>query len=204
MTLISDPAALGEGITLGDLLTRVKRRLGADMADEHMREVINEALQFVAAQNDWPWLDVVEEFTTTADVASYTPAARWRRTREVRVDDSGIPQVGDVVDGQTGFLAGDGRLLLSPTPSGATTVRHRYVRHENELVADDDVTLMPSRFAASVINLACAYALMRLGEDRRAERFERAALGFVGQMRRDNARAHMGGVRLTNRAGYAV
>ena len=203
MTLIVDPSVLLEGITLGDLLTRVQRRVGVDFADEHLREVINEALQYVSTQHDWPWLHVTEEFTTTADEATYHPSGRWRRTREVRVDDQTYPAVADVVGDQTGYLAGPGGLILSPTPSGELTVRHRYVRHEVELVADDDITLLPARHAGAVVSLACAYALIRTG-DPRSKLHEAAGERALIQMRKEHARAHMAGARIAVRPGYPL
>lgn len=189
------------GVNLETLRSRVKRRIRVDMADEHLTDIINEALQQISTEHDWPWLIEQETFPTVADVSVYGLGPTWRRTISLTLADGAVFEQAQVDGSTVGFAITSDGLVLSPTPKGAQDVVHRYVKYERNLEDDLDEAYLPDRYVGAVVELACAMALIRTA-DPRAGAHERVARDWLARMNRESVRTRMASVRIKVRPGH--
>lgn len=195
----------------------VRTRLGVPAGDtfytdEVLTDLVNEALQAVASDADWPWLTVSTSFPTVAGTGSYTPPADWTETRVLCIDGSdpiewrslaeirqypatstGVPQI---------YYASANELILRPIPSSVMTVQHDYVKNEQTLVTDADVPLMPTQFRYSVVHMALHLAFLRAGDVQRATAAISDYAGWKTRMLRQRRRS-AGPIRIRVRPGSA-
>jgi hypothetical protein len=176
-------------MTLTEMRTAVRNRMGNPSTDgfytdAQLTDLINEAMHFVSAMDDWPWLQTSETITTTAGDGSYAPNANWVRTKQLFIQESepfvliSLAEVDDygLRQGQpdTYHIYAE-ELLLRPVPSGAFSVIHQYIRKETTLSADGDTPVMPSMFHYAIVEYATYLGHARAGY---AERSQLAFKGF--------------------------
>jgi hypothetical protein len=134
---------------------------------------VNAAVQGIAAERDWPWLDATDTFTTVAGQIGYTLPTDWARTRSVVVEGQNATFVsirtGDDFDSWRdnltyGFAIEGGELCLYPEPQSELDVTHRYVASEPALSNTNHVPLLPARFHWAVVHFAAALVFDRMGE----------------------------------------
>lgn len=200
---------------LSALRTSVYSRLGVPTSDALLttavvNQSINDAVNEIESEQDWPWYEAVETITTTAGTATYTPTAGWRRTREVKpTDDFPLERFSIVeLDDQYPFDTSQGRpcayaidlakIVLRPTPDAAYTLTHRYIKQETALSADGDAPLIPDQFSPAIVALACHIVLGRSREDGRASGALEEYVRWLSKMRR-YSRRHTGPVRIRTR-----
>lgn len=169
-------------MNLAAFRTAVNRRTGEAFDTDALTELVNHALAAIAAEQDWPWLEAEDTFSTVADQADYAMPADWARTRAVTIDGDDI-ELSSARDytyhGETGlpvrFQVVADKLRLVPTP-GATTydVIHRYVRTEPALALDGDSPLLPVAFHPAVVEYASYLVMLRTGNAKRADEFFRS------------------------------
>ena len=164
-------------MNLGELRTALHRKTGIAVDTTALTEFVNEAVQAIGEERDWPWQDAVDSFTSTGAEAYYLPSD-YVRTRAVTVGSYPTNQISlaahDAYD--TTYMPGalhtytieEGQLLIKPAPASGTTVVHRYVAEETPLVADTDEPLLPTRFHQAIVNYASAIVLDRAGDEKRA------------------------------------
>ena len=59
----------------------------ARLTDANLLEFINAAMQDIEATEAWPWRQKMETISVTANDNTYTPAADWRTTLSLTLDD---------------------------------------------------------------------------------------------------------------------
>jgi hypothetical protein len=165
-------------VNLGEIRTAVNRRTGIAFDAAALTEAVNEAVQAIAAERSWRWLDGVDEFTTTT-ADEYALPADYAESRSVTVNGYPTRRL-NIADGDAYTFADDatvfsyavegGNLVLYPTPTGAQTVVHRYRATEPDLVADVDEPILPARFHQAIVNYTAATVCDRK-DDKRAEKF---------------------------------
>ena len=205
-------------MNLSQLRDAVRTRIGVPNADtfytdQVLTDLVNEALQAVASDADWPWLQISTTLTTAAGDGDYDTPADWTETRSLCIDGYDameyrtLGEIREYPSTVTGVpavytISGDD-ILLRPVPSGVFTVQHDYVKNEQTLVTDADVPLMPTQFRYSVVAFACHLAYLRSGDVQRAT----AALADYGSWKQRmlrQRRRSAGPLRVRVRPGGAI
>jgi len=200
----------------------VYRRTGYPVDDalvtgDVVYQSINEALAFIAAETDWPWLRAQEPLTTVVGTATYAVPSDWIRTDRI-VDDDGDPlervdarQLEDEWGDQRGRpvawatdvdASGNEVIVLRPIPDAARTFKHFYVRREKVLSSDTEAPYLPSQFHDAVVALAEALVLEVGRDDERAARARARYEQWRSRMLDDRRRSR-GPMRIRIREGSA-
>ena len=195
--------------------TAVRTRLGVPAADTFftdavLTDLVNEALQAISTEVDWPWLEASTTFSTANGTATYTPTAGWMRTRSLCIDGydgmewRSLTEVREIPTTVTGvpciFNVNVEQLTLRPVPNGVFTVTHDYIKVEPALALTSDTPLMPAQFHYAIVSLACHLGHLRSGDVNRAVA---AMADYQGWLKRmvDNRRRQTGGLRVRVRPG---
>jgi hypothetical protein len=157
----------------------VRTRLGVPtsdsfFSDQVLTDLVNEALQAVTAEADWPWLQTSTTFPTVAGTSTYTPPTDWSQTRSLCIDGydamdyRSLSEIREYLSTQRGvptvYTVSGEVVLLRPTPDAAYTVTHDYLKGEPALVNDTDRPIMPSVFHYAIVAFACHLAHARNNE----------------------------------------
>jgi hypothetical protein len=179
-------------VNLLEYRTAIERRSGVALDSRALTELVNEALQAVSTEYDWPWLTGTRTFTTQPDVTTYPMPFDANRIRYVTVNGDEITKrrIIDLDIGRCGWTVHGDQLVLSPVPSAATPVLVRYHGTESDLASDTDSPALPPEYDHAVIE----FALMRVADradesntaagQRKAERAQKAYDGWIRRMRR--------------------
>lgn len=171
---------------LGTARDEVYLRLGMEQSDgqltpQTVTALLRTALNYLASEHDWAWLQSSETLTTTLGVNYVTPLAgsaagvTWTRTtnlsgaahghyltqipwQEFRNRDvtnqSALPDV---------WSEHLGLLYLHPTPSGSTaTLYHDFIRGEATLSSDTDSPLLIDQFSGAWVEKAAELCARRI------------------------------------------
>lgn len=202
-------------MNLAQMRDAARVRLGVPASDTFytdpaLMDLTNEALQAIATEFDWPWLEASTTFATVSGTATYTPPADWMRTRGLCIDGSDameyrslieLREVATTTTGEPGFYhINTEQITLRPVPSSVSTVIHDYVKIEPALAGDTDTPLMPSQFHYSVVAFAVHMAHLRSGDVNRAAAAMADYQGWLKRMT-DNRRRQSGGMRVRLRPG---
>lgn len=194
-------------MNLGEFRRAVHRRSGVDYEAAALTEVVNEAVQAIAAEGDWPWLEEYSSLVLTPGTGSYAMPSDWQRTRSVTINGEEVPfvSVRDLDSEPTfyGYSTSGDALTISPTPSTAQTVRMRYLASENVLAGDSDVPKLPVQYHGAVVAYAVAEVHRRRGNNKAADTYMEAFEGWVDRIRRGIVRS-TGPRRIRVRAGSAL
>lgn len=170
-------------MNLSQLRDAVRVRLGVPggdtfYTDTTLNDLINESLQAIASEADWPWLQTSTTFDTVAGDGAYDPPADWIETRSLCIDDfnaiewRSLPEIREyptsITDVPEAYTVSGDELLLRPVPAGVYTVQHDYLRMEQTLVTDSDVPFMPTQWRYSIVAFATHLAYLRSGDVQRA------------------------------------
>lgn len=190
--------------TLPILRPRVQRRISAHSADTQLTsdvidDFVNVAATQVSLEEDWPYLFQTTTFSTAVDTTTYTPPADWRKTHTLTDVLTGDHlELRTIQELDTIVFSGDPRIYtiyedeinLKPIPNSVRTIRHRYVRKENELTGDNSELLMPDGvgFEEGLIEYAAFLALRFVREDARAEQARKAYELWLDRARNNRLR----------------
>lgn len=182
--------------TATSLLTRVRNRAAVlandtGLPDTRLIEIINEALQDLSIETDWPWLQKTQTLTASVGSRTIALAADWAFTRALVETGTGYPltqrqpiELFEVVsNGRPVVYAIEGEaLLLSPVPDSAYGYTHLYQKQEVTLVLPDvGLTIFtPPAFDSLVVEAASSKALRHLRQEDRAKAADNAyKLGLI-------------------------
>lgn len=203
---------------LSELRTAVRTRLGVPSTDgfytdAQLTDLVNEALQVISTERDWPWLSTSETITTVSGTATDSPPAGWMKTRSLCIDgydpmeqrslleirgvpttDRGMPTIYDI--------SGD-VLIFRPVPDGVYSIIHDYFKVEPSLTADADTPLMPTQFHYSIVAKASELAHLRQRDNTRAGAQLAEYNAWLGRML-DNRRRTSAPTRIRVRPGAAI
>lgn len=211
-------------MTYEELQDAVRVRLGVPASDNFftadvLGSLVNEALQAISTEMDWPWLDATTTFATVSGTQTYTPPTNWIRTKslivtapdqsfetiswrslqEVReygtaATEQGYPNV---------YTVWAEQILLAPVPGAAYTVRHDYVKQEPALQANTNAPVMPQQFHYSIVQHAVYLAHLRQGDMARANAAQQAYQSWFKRMADHDKRVTVP-MRVRVRPGRAV
>lgn len=164
-------------------------RTGYDSSDGQLTpqivtECLRSALNFLATERDWDWLQTSESLSTVSGTPYVTPLAgsasgvTWVRTLNLVVSDASQivqapwPSYRAFPPDATGqpykYAEQQGRLYLWPVPDGVYTLYHDFIRGEPALTSDTSVPLLPAYFHDAWVEKAATIAYRRVGEPARA------------------------------------
>jgi hypothetical protein len=179
-------------VNLGEYRTAIERRSGVAIDAPALGQLVNDALQALATEYDWPWLQGTYTFQTQAGVEAYAMPFDATRIRYVTVNGSevGKRRVIDLDTGGCGWTVFGDQLLISPSPGDGADVLVRYHGEESALTADLDSPALPSSYDGAVIEFALSRVFDRAdesstaAENRKTTRALAAYDGWVRRMRR--------------------
>lgn len=201
--------------SLSTLRTRVMERATISVVDPDtstlkVTAAVNSALRQVTLEHDWPWLQQTATLSVVADTAFYPVPADWLRTIHITDPATGdklllsslesLDRLGTLKGPPSIYCVYSSAILLGPTPSAATSLRHRYIRLENTLTADADTPLIPVEYEEGVIEYASFLVLRHMKESARARECRDAYINWVNRAR-DNIRQGREPVRVQHRLG---
>ena len=157
-----------------------------------LAQLVNEGLQAVGTEYDWPWLQGSYTFRAQAGVTTYPMPFDATRIRYVTANgwEFAKKRVIDLDIGDEGWTVFGDQLLISPPPGDGTPVLVRYHGEESVLTADADTPALPDQYDHAVIEFVMTRVLDRADEaatavnDRRAQRAQAAYDGWIRRMRR--------------------
>jgi hypothetical protein len=171
----------------------------AFFADSDVDDMVNEALQVISSEADWPWLQAATTFSTVSGTQGYTPPSDWSVTRVLSIDGykplewRSLPEIRGVettfTSRPTAFTTNAETILLAPVPDGAYTVRHDYSVSESDLVSDTDEPLLPAQFHFAVVAKAAELMHLRQRDTQRAAAQMTEYTTWLTRMRRHMARS---------------
>jgi hypothetical protein len=169
-------------MTLTEMRTAVRTRMGNPstdgfFTDAQLTDMINEALQAISSEDDWPWLQTSENISLTAGDGSYAPHASWTRTKQLYITNFeplvmiSLAEINEITSqGQPEYYhIYDEEILVRPIPTVAATLIHQYIAKETALSADGDTPVMPSMFHYAIVAFACYLAQLRQGRQELAQ-----------------------------------
>lgn len=191
--------------TLEQLRDAVRVRLGQPEADNFytapvLDDLINEAVQAISLEDDWPWQDASAILTTVIGQQNYVPTVTaghvWLRTRAITQADADslswrslieVRENGTTKGDPAIYTVSEERIILAPIPTRVIAFTHDYVRQEPILVFNTDSPLMPVPFRFSVLHLAAALGHYRQNQSQRGDMEMQSYQGWLKRMQ-DNRR----------------
>jgi hypothetical protein len=191
-------------VNRAEIVHAVRYRLGNPtnepfFTDPVLNSLVNEALQVVAAEDDWPWLQATTTFSTVSGTQTYTPPADWTRTKGLVIDGYAPIEWRTLAEIRaagtterqfpTYFTTFAEDILLAPVPDSAYTVRHDYYVSEAELSADTDTPVLPAQFHFAVVAKAVELGHLRQRDTQRAEPAQAEYRSWLDRMRKHMSRS---------------
>lgn len=205
-------------MTLAEIRDSIRVRLGVASADSFytnavLTDLVNEGLYAMCMEADWPWLQVSTTFDTVAGTQAYTPPASWVRTKALTPDEGAdsllllsLIEMRELGDEQVdrGFprlytVYGE-EILLGPVPDEIYTIKHDYIRTEDQLDQDNDVPILPVQWHYALVHLCTALGQLRQNETQRWEAEMKNYQAWVLRMHA-NRRRSSANVRVRVRPG---
>lgn len=144
------------------------------VTDEELGTAVNNALQDLANERDWPWLENVTTIPTTEGTNTYDMPTDAARIHMLWYDGHPVLEAALYQDILRYFhttnyeerprrfaIVGD-QLILSPIPRESDSLNVYYQRYEKTLSADGDVPYCPDNAVNTLITLAALDQAVRL------------------------------------------
>ncbi len=206
-------------LTFATMLTAVRTRLGNPSTDgfytdAQIGDFVNEALQIISTEADWPWQQATTTFATVSGTATYDPTAAsgWMKTRGLCINGYNamnqrslieVREFATTITGTPEFYCLENELLnLRPVPNAVFTVIHDYLKIEPELSSTAE-PLMPAQFRWSIVEFATYLARLRAGDETGASAAKAAYDVWINKMA-DHRRRTTSPRRVRVRPGSAL
>ena len=178
----------------GELRRAIHRRSGIDYEPTALNEVINDAIQHIATEGDWPWLERFSSLVLVPGTATYVMPSDWQRTRSLTVDGEEIPfvsvrDIDDTTAETNGYSTSGDSFTLSPTPTNVSTVKMRYLAAENTLTDDSHSPKLPVQYHGAIVAWCVAELKRRKNDLRAAAVYDEVYRGWLQSIRRGIVRA---------------
>lgn len=216
------------GITLPLLRSKVLTRISANAADSYLTSdildaLINEAVQQVVSEADWPWLGTKTSFNGVVGQTDYVLSTilgpTWYRVHSIydtvtgnlldiravqEMDRLNFP-VGATQGNATQYSIFGDILVLGPAPMDTRLLTVRWYQREPLLVGDNDVLIMPNtaNWYTGIVEYAAYLALRSVREDTRAESAYTAYTRWIARVRDEKLRWHES-IRVRVRPGSMI
>jgi hypothetical protein len=192
---------------LAQLRRAVYTRLGTTSSDaaypaQAVNGALNEGNHFLESEEQWPWLDAEETITTVGGTDTYTPALDWLQTHRSGLviagylpltlyerDDLDRNWTAEETGQPAAYAVFRDRIVLRPTPGGAYSITHRYIRMEPDLTGDTDQPLAPRKYHAAIAEYATYLLLRGNRDDSRAVAAFNAYSAWVRRMAEETRRS---------------
>lgn len=170
-------------MTHDQMVTAIETRIGNPSTDgfftaAQKSDMVNEGLQVVSAECDWPWLQATATISVTQGTVAYAVPADYSHTKLLYIEDyDPMEYLGQFdiaterVQGQSQpihFTVWDEDIVFSPEPNASYTVIHKYIKQEPAITGASS-PIMPSVFHYSIVAKAVELAHLRQGYLARAE-----------------------------------
>lgn len=179
-----------------ELITALETRIGNPSTDGFFStaqklDLVNEGLQVVSTEADWPWLQTVGTITTVAGTAAYAVASDYAHTKKLYISGydpleyQGLAEsdsAASVDRGQpTNYTIYDEDIILRPTPDAVYSVLHQFMKQEPAVAAGTS-PIMPTQFHYVIVAKAAELAHMRQGYMDRAANQNREYKEWLARM----------------------
>tara|TARA_R100001463_G_scaffold103499_4_gene157830 strand:- start:10010 stop:10639 length:630 start_codon:yes stop_codon:yes gene_type:complete len=146
----------------------------ARVSDTDLLDFINAAIQDCESQKEWPWREKIETITINKDDNDYTPAADWKTTLSLTLDDP--PAVlqrrtwkwtrrlawNNLKGTPIYYTDHAGVFYLYPVPDAAYTMKHRYLETVDVLGSTSATVSSPDWFDPVIVTKASSYVAQKL------------------------------------------
>ncbi len=169
---------------------------------------INEAIRFIEALYDWPWLLTTASVSVTANTNTGTIPTAAQRVKTVKDQYGPLQYVSydefyDAYRSETRgnpdfYTVNATQLLVYPTPPTTISLDVLYIAYSTALSSGSDEALMPDQYEDAIVNLASSYVF------RNTYQYEKAKQAFDGfnnwlKAMQDNRRRVAGPRRIRTR-----
>ena len=161
------------------LIVKIRNRVNLSpddlrLGDTELLDFINAAVQDVESQKDWPWRQKLESISVAANDNEYTPAADWRTTLSLTLDNpNGVLQKrtwkwtrrlanSDITGVPAFYTEHAGVLYLYPMPDAAYTLHHRYLETTDILGSTSATVANPDWFDNIIVTKSASYVAQKL------------------------------------------
>ena len=165
--------------TAANLIISIRNRTNlatddARVSDANLLDFINAAIQDCESQKEWPWREHIETISITNGDNTYTPAADWKTTLSLTLDDP--PAVlqrrtwkwtrrlawSDLKGTPVYYTDHGGQFYLYPVPDAAYTMKHRFLKTVGVLAATSSSVASPDWFDPVIVTKASSYVAQKL------------------------------------------
>ena len=165
--------------TAANLIISIRNRTNlatddARVSDDNLLDFINAAIQDCESQKEWPWREHIETISITNGDNTYTPAADWKTTLSLTLDDP--PAVlqrrtwkwtrrlawSDLKGTPVYYTDHGGQFYLYPVPDAAYTMKHRFLKTVGVLAATSSSVASPDWFDPVIVTKASSYVAQKL------------------------------------------
>ena len=165
--------------TAANLIISIRNRTNlatddARVSDANLLDFINAAIQDCESQKEWPWREKIETITININDNDYTPAADWKTTLSLTLDDP--PAVlqrrtwkwtrrlawNNLKGTPVYYTDHGGVLYLFPVPDAAYTMKHRYLETVDVLGSTSASVASPDWFDPVIVTKASSYVAQKL------------------------------------------
>lgn len=209
--------------TLQDLRDRLRHKLALPEADlmvpnSDLDISINDGLNAMSTDYDWPWLFTQADITTVAGTSAYALPTTPIFVRTLNVTNVGLGrdllarQRRDLsrfyqTQVQTGeplyYSTYGASIRLAPVPDQVYTIRHVFVQAEPPLVSGSDVPLCPDHFSDTIVLYAAVEESTRMKDFGQRNAFLADIQAWKARMR-DNVRQTASTLKIRARSDYWI
>lgn len=204
--------------TLDDLIDRLRHKLALPSNDQKVPDSdltisLNDGMNAMAADFDWPWLFTSETITTVAGTVAYSLPARHVRTlwvvNDVLGQDLTAKQRRDlskwlVISGQPYYYSTYGfAIRLGPKPDAVYTFTHTYLQAEAALTTGTDEPLCPDHYSDLIVLYAAVEEATRLKDFTQRNAFQADINAWVKRMK-SHVRQEASTLRVKTRSDWPI
>ena len=170
------------------LMARVRNRCNLNAADHRVQEAdlrifLNDAINYLAVQSDWPWHRAEQSLSITADTRNFTLGTAPRVLKNIVIE-SEDQVLDEITTKRAGayFTIANGRPLfftwsnnsidIFPKANKAYTATVQYLKYPDQLTTGTDEVDSPDTFDALIVTRAAMYVAEKIRDSEMAQRME--------------------------------
>lgn len=198
------------GTTETVLLARVRARCNVAATDSRLLTAeieyfLNDAINFLGVQSDWPWHRSSETINTVDGTDAYTISTDARVVRSIvipandkvlrEITNRTAQEYGSLQEGiPTYYVLENRTITLYPTPGQVYAMTHFYYTYMDQLTTGSDQVDSPATFDSLIVTKASIYVAEKLRDSELAQRLDLTFRHDLEQMQSlaTNSRASIG------------
>lgn len=190
-------------MNLQQLRLQVDRRTGVAQDVPSANSYINEAINQITIERNWPWLDATQLITITSATAYDLPSdimvtrsvvINGHEARRIIITDGDDQLSFDDWNENYVYTIENNQFQFFPQPQVDLIVTHRYTRNEPLLSADTGSPLIPEPYHSVIADLAASLFLERIDPNRAAyyqKKYEKGVKSMFEATQRATAAARI-------------